>query len=99
MQFTGFVDGCGASGTRHCVDLFSGKFFGLHCPMMKRSKAGILLNIAQCVRSAKRRVHWRGVSPAILSKSEQFWNNLPEKISKSVSSHGEKPIDASSYDR
>jgi hypothetical protein len=46
MQFTGFVDGCGASGTRHCVNLFSGKFSGLHCPIMERSKAGILLNIA-----------------------------------------------------
>jgi hypothetical protein len=46
MQFTGFVDGCGASGTRHCVNLFSGKFSGLHCPIMERSKAGMLLNIA-----------------------------------------------------
>jgi hypothetical protein len=31
MQFTGFVDGGGASGTRHGMDLFSGKFFRLHC--------------------------------------------------------------------
>jgi hypothetical protein len=46
IQFTGLVDGCGASGTSHCVDLFSGKFSGLHCPIMERSKAGMLLNIA-----------------------------------------------------
>jgi hypothetical protein len=53
MQFTGLVDGCGARRTRHAVNLFPGKIFGFHCPIMERFITGVLLNIAH--RKSQRR--------------------------------------------